>query len=208
VLDVRRMLLLLEVARQGSVTGAARAMSYTPRRSPSRSHDLRLRPVRRFSSAIRVASRSRLPARSSWPAGGPSPASSTPHSRSWPTLAELAPADCGSEGCWSESPVLFDSTRRRVVSCAAFGESETIKALVVLASGEHAEEGELIAWCKDRLAGHKAPTSIEFRDSWTARPLGSSRNSSSVRLIGGIARGRSTDGGRRGHRRAPLNVGR
>jgi len=30
VLDVRRMLLLLEVARQGSVTGAARALSYTP----------------------------------------------------------------------------------------------------------------------------------------------------------------------------------
>jgi len=30
VLDVRRMLLLLEVARHGSVTGAARALSYTP----------------------------------------------------------------------------------------------------------------------------------------------------------------------------------
>lgn len=30
MLDVRRMLLLLEVARQGSVTGAARALSYTP----------------------------------------------------------------------------------------------------------------------------------------------------------------------------------
>jgi molybdate transport repressor ModE-like protein len=30
VLDVRRMLLLLEVARQGSVTGAARSLSYTP----------------------------------------------------------------------------------------------------------------------------------------------------------------------------------
>jgi len=30
LLDVRRMLLLLEVARHGSVTGAARALSYTP----------------------------------------------------------------------------------------------------------------------------------------------------------------------------------
>lgn len=30
MLDVRRMLLLLEVARQGSVTGAARSLSYTP----------------------------------------------------------------------------------------------------------------------------------------------------------------------------------
>ena len=41
---------------------------------------------------------------------------------------------------------------------------ETIKALVVLAPGEEATEAELIAWCKDRLAGYKAPTSVEFRD--------------------------------------------
>ncbi len=41
---------------------------------------------------------------------------------------------------------------------------ETIKALVVLAEGESADEAELIAWCKDRAAGYKAPTSIEFRD--------------------------------------------
>lgn len=41
---------------------------------------------------------------------------------------------------------------------------ETIKALVVLASGEEATEEELIAWCKDKAAGYKAPTSIEFRD--------------------------------------------
>ena len=41
---------------------------------------------------------------------------------------------------------------------------ETIKALVVLAEGEQATEAELIAWCKERAAGYKAPTSIEFRD--------------------------------------------
>ena len=44
---------------------------------------------------------------------------------------------------------------------------ETIKALVVLAEGEQAAgvtEAELIAWCKDKAAGYKAPTSIEFRD--------------------------------------------
>ncbi|MCL8026368.1 AMP-binding protein [Nocardioides bruguierae] len=40
---------------------------------------------------------------------------------------------------------------------------ETIKALVVLAPGEEATEADLIAWCKDRLAGYKSPTSIEFR---------------------------------------------
>ena len=39
---------------------------------------------------------------------------------------------------------------------------ETIKALVVL-SGE-ATEADLIAHCKGRLAGYKAPTSVEFRD--------------------------------------------
>ncbi|HTW15449.1 MAG TPA: AMP-binding protein [Nocardioides sp.] len=41
---------------------------------------------------------------------------------------------------------------------------ETIKALVVLAAGETATEADLIAWCKEKAAGYKAPTSIEFRD--------------------------------------------
>ena len=41
---------------------------------------------------------------------------------------------------------------------------ETIKALVVLAPGASATEAELIAWCKERAAGYKAPTSVEFRD--------------------------------------------
>ena len=41
---------------------------------------------------------------------------------------------------------------------------ETIKALVVLESGQEATEEELIAWCKDKAAGYKAPTSIEIRD--------------------------------------------
>lgn len=41
---------------------------------------------------------------------------------------------------------------------------ETIKALVVLAEGSDVTEAELIAWCKDKAAGYKAPTSIEFRE--------------------------------------------
>ncbi len=40
---------------------------------------------------------------------------------------------------------------------------ETIKALVVLAEGQETTEAELIAWCKERAAGYKAPTSVEFR---------------------------------------------
>jgi acyl-CoA synthetase (AMP-forming)/AMP-acid ligase II len=42
---------------------------------------------------------------------------------------------------------------------------ETIKALVVLAEGSSVDEAGLIAHCKQRLAGYKAPTSVEFRDS-------------------------------------------
>ncbi|HSX68698.1 AMP-binding protein [Nocardioides sp.] len=41
---------------------------------------------------------------------------------------------------------------------------ETIKALVVLAPGASADEAELIAWCKAKLAGYKSPTSVEVRD--------------------------------------------
>jgi acyl-CoA synthetase (AMP-forming)/AMP-acid ligase II len=40
---------------------------------------------------------------------------------------------------------------------------ETVKALVVLASGASATEGELIDWCRTKLAHFKCPTSVEFR---------------------------------------------
>lgn len=42
---------------------------------------------------------------------------------------------------------------------------ETIKALVVLAEGAAAGEADIIAHCKQRLAGYKAPTTVEFRDT-------------------------------------------
>jgi len=41
---------------------------------------------------------------------------------------------------------------------------ETIKALVVKAEGSELTEAELIAYCKTKVAGYKAPTSIEFRE--------------------------------------------
>src|SRR5580704_6427780 len=40
---------------------------------------------------------------------------------------------------------------------------ETIKALVVVREGATADESELIAHCRDRLAHFKAPTSVEMR---------------------------------------------
>jgi fatty-acyl-CoA synthase len=49
---------------------------------------------------------------------------------------------------------------------------ETVMALVVLAQGSDASESELIAWCKDKAAGYKAPTSIEFRDELSRTATG------------------------------------
>jgi fatty-acyl-CoA synthase len=51
-----------------------------------------------------------------------------------------------------------------VIGCPDERWGETIKALIVLAPGTSADEAELRAWCKERLAGFKCPTSIEFRD--------------------------------------------
>jgi acyl-CoA synthetase (AMP-forming)/AMP-acid ligase II len=42
---------------------------------------------------------------------------------------------------------------------------ETVKALVVLRPGVDAGEQELIAFCRERMAHFKCPTSIEFRES-------------------------------------------
>jgi len=41
---------------------------------------------------------------------------------------------------------------------------ETPKALVVLVAGSTATEADLIAWCREKLAHYKCPTSVEFRD--------------------------------------------
>ncbi|HEX5494618.1 MAG TPA: AMP-binding protein [Mycobacteriales bacterium] len=42
---------------------------------------------------------------------------------------------------------------------------ETIKALVVAVPGQPITEADVITYCKERMAGFKAPTSVEFRDS-------------------------------------------
>jgi long-chain acyl-CoA synthetase len=42
---------------------------------------------------------------------------------------------------------------------------ETVKGLVVFAPGQSATEEELIAWCRERLAHYKCPTSVEFPEA-------------------------------------------
>jgi acyl-CoA synthetase (AMP-forming)/AMP-acid ligase II len=41
---------------------------------------------------------------------------------------------------------------------------ETVKGLVVLAEGTSATEADLIAWCREKIAHYKCPTSVEIRD--------------------------------------------
>jgi long-chain acyl-CoA synthetase len=40
-----------------------------------------------------------------------------------------------------------------------------VKAYIVLKEGETATADEIIAFCRDRLAGFKAPRIVEFRES-------------------------------------------
>nr|WP_133599114.1 hypothetical protein [Tepidicella xavieri] len=39
---------------------------------------------------------------------------------------------------------------------------ETVKAVVVLHPGQSVDEVELREWCRQRLAGYKCPTSVDF----------------------------------------------
>jgi acyl-CoA synthetase (AMP-forming)/AMP-acid ligase II len=57
-----------------------------------------------------------------------------------------------------------------VAECAVIGVpdekwGETIKAVVVRAPGSTIDEAAVIAHCKQRIAGYKAPTSVDFVDT-------------------------------------------
>jgi long-chain acyl-CoA synthetase len=49
---------------------------------------------------------------------------------------------------------------------------ETVKAYVVLRPGENADEEEIIAFCREKLAAFKAPKSVEFRDELPKSAVG------------------------------------
>jgi long-chain acyl-CoA synthetase len=49
---------------------------------------------------------------------------------------------------------------------------ETVKAIVVLAPGAAVQEPDLIAYCRDRLAHYKCPTSVDTTDALPRNPSG------------------------------------
>ena len=64
----------------------------------------------------------------------------------------------------------------QVLEAAAIGVpdptwGESIKVFVVLRPGQIASEEEIIAWCRERLAGYKRPKSVEFVASLPKSPV-------------------------------------
>jgi len=49
---------------------------------------------------------------------------------------------------------------------------ESVKAFIQLLPGETATNEEIMAFCKDKLAGYKRPRSIEFRETLPTSPVG------------------------------------
>ncbi|MGH3873993.1 MAG: AMP-binding protein [Pseudonocardiaceae bacterium] len=64
------------------------------------------------------------------------------------------------EDCVFSHPAVADVA---VIGVPSERWGETIKALVVLAADQQATADEIIRYCKERMAGYKAPTSVEFR---------------------------------------------
>jgi long-chain acyl-CoA synthetase len=67
-----------------------------------------------------------------------------------------------------------------ILECAVIGVpsarwTETVKAVVVLRAGHSAADGELICFCRERLAGYKCPTSVEVVAALPRTPSGKVR---------------------------------
>ena len=66
------------------------------------------------------------------------------------------------EDCLASHPAVEDVA---VIGVPSERWGETVKALVVAGDEAEADEAELIAFCRERLAHFKCPTSVELRDS-------------------------------------------
>ena len=65
------------------------------------------------------------------------------------------------EEVFFEHPKVLEAT---VIGIPHPSRGEQVKVFVVLKSGETASAEELLAFCQNKLARYKWPTSIEFRD--------------------------------------------
>jgi fatty-acyl-CoA synthase len=66
------------------------------------------------------------------------------------------------EDCLASHPAVLDVA---VIGVPSERWGETVKALVVVAEGAEVNEADLIAFCRERLAHFKCPTSVELRDT-------------------------------------------
>ena len=49
---------------------------------------------------------------------------------------------------------------------------EAVKAIVVKAAGQDPDPAAIIAWARERIAGYKAPKSVDFIDALPRNPSG------------------------------------
>jgi long-chain acyl-CoA synthetase len=56
------------------------------------------------------------------------------------------------------------------IPCQRWG--ETVHAVIILKPGSKASSEEIIAHCRERIAGYKVPRSVEFRDSLPLTSVG------------------------------------
>lgn len=83
----------------------------------------------------------------------------------------------GGENIYSNEVENILSTHPAIASVAVIGVpdarwGEAVKALVIRRADASADEAELTAYCRTRLAAYKVPKSIEFRDSFPLVPSG------------------------------------